>query len=276
MLRLGLVGGPGAEMTAVAHRVRQLIAGDGGAGVELVDGGAHLLVGAGGVGGAVGIGGVDADVVLDLDQPSEQIIRAVDELWADRLVPFAANLRRGRRAPRRRTAELSESQPAWADQARRLIGRLDAAVGDRVRRIDHIGSTSVPGLPAKDLVDIQIVVDDLAAAAQVAERAPAAGFARVPGEWFGMDRFGRLHREEVMVDADPGRPANVNVRPVTAPVWRETLLFRDWLRTHPDERDAYAALKQDLAGHDVDRYSDDKMPWIRAAVTRAQASQRPR
>lgn len=271
MLRLALVGGPGTEMTAAAHRLRQLIAGAGDAGIELVDGGEHLLVGVG-----AGAGAADADVVLGADQPVEAIIRAVDELWAERLVPFDANLRLGRRAPRRRTAELSEPGPEWPDQARRLIGRLDAAVGDLVQRIDHIGSTSVPGMPAKDLVDIQVVVDSLAVAAEVAERAPVAGFVRVAGEWFGEDRFGRRHREEVMVDADPGRPANVNIRPATAPVWREALLFRDWLRTHPDERDAYAAMKRALAGGDVDRYSDDKLPWIRAAVTRAsQASNDP-
>jgi hypothetical protein len=69
----------------------------------------------------------------------------------------------------------------------------------------------------------------------------------VPGEWFGTDQHGVDHREEVVVDADPRRPVNINIRPLGRPVWRETLLLRDWLRTHDAERDAYAAMKRGLA-----------------------------
>jgi hypothetical protein len=88
----------------------------------------------------------------------------------------------------------------------------------------------------------------------------------------GTDQRGADHPEEVVVDADPGRPVNINIRPVTAPIWRETLLFRDWLRSHDEERDAYAALKRGLAersGRNVDDYNTDKMPWISAALARA-------
>jgi len=219
---------------------------------------AHLLV---------GVGHVDPARVDVRIEPGD-----VDELWARRLAPFAANLRAGRRAPRRRQAVLSPPDPTWPAQAARLIARLVAVVGDPVVRIDHIGSTSVPGLPAKDLVDIQVVVADLDMGRRVARRAPEAGFVHVAGEWFGEDRNGDEHPEEVLVDADPGRPVNVNVRPLTGPVWREALRFRDWLRTHPDECDAYAAMKQALAGTttDVDAYSTGKMPWIRAALRRAE------
>jgi dephospho-CoA kinase len=76
-----------------------------------------------------------------------------------------------------------------------------------------------------------------------------------------------------VVDADPGRAVNVSIRPVAAPIWRETLLFRDWLRGHDQERDAYAAMKHRLArrpGRDVGDYSQDKMPWISAALSRAE------
>lgn len=65
---------------------------------------------------------------------------------------------------------------------------------------------------------------------------------------------------------------NINIRPVTAPIWRETLLFRDWLRSHLDERNAYAELKCGLAqrpGRKVDDYSIDKMPWISDALSSA-------
>ena len=197
----------------------------------------------------------------------------IHALWTDRLVPFETNLRKGRRAPRRQQAVLVDSDPTWAAQATRLIDRLLHSAGKQIIRVDHIGSTSVPGLPAKPLVDIQVVVADLAAAARVAESARRAGFVHVSGQWFGTDRHGTDHPEEVVVDADPGRAVNVSIRPVAAPIWRETLLFRDWLRGHDQERDAYAAMKHRLArrpGRDVGDYSQDKMPWISAALSRAE------
>jgi len=75
-----------------------------------------------------------------------------------------------------------------------------------------------------------------------------------------------------MVDADPGRPTTVNLRPVTDPVWRETLLFRDWLRADTGNRDAYLAEKRRLAAatEHVDSYSDGKLGWVGDALARAE------
>lgn len=211
-------------------------------------------------------GRCDADVLAD--PAAEQI----GSLWQRRLVPFEANLRTGRRAPRRQQAVLADPDASWPRQARRLIDRMLFSVAAMIIRVDHIGSTSVPGLPAKQLIDVQVVVADLPTAAHVAEAARRSGFVRVPGWWFGTDQQGVGHPEEVVVDADPGRPVNINIRPVTAPIWRETLLFRDWLRGHDDERNAYAELKRGLAqrpGRNVDDYSTDKMRWISDALSRA-------
>jgi dephospho-CoA kinase len=215
-----------------------------------------------------------ADALLMNDGSLADLHAAVDALWRDRLVPFEANLRAGRRAPRRRGAYLADPDPTWPAQAGRLIARLAAAAGDRLIRVDHVGSTAVPGLPAKDLIDIQAVVADLDAAAAVADAAPAAGFVRAPGRWYGTDRRGREHEEVVIVDADPGRPVNVNLRPADGPVWREALLLRDWLRADLAARAEYAAVKRELAGRpgsDVDAYGRDKLPWIAAALDRADA-----
>jgi dephospho-CoA kinase len=218
--------------------------------------GLHLAIATG--------GGCDADAVID---PGTE---ALDALWERRLVPFETNLRTGRRAPRRQRVVLADPDPTWPQQARRLMQRLLFSVGGMIIRADHIGSTSVPGLPAKQLIDIQVVVEALAR--PVADAARRSGFVRVPGTWSGTDQRGVDHPEEVVVDADPGRPVNINIRPVTAPIWRETLLFRDWLRAHQGERDAYAELKAGLAerpGSNVDDYSAHKMPWISAALSRA-------
>lgn len=211
---------------------------------------------------------VDADAWIEADG-TDRWEGAIDDLCRDRLVPFDANLRSGRRAPRRRHPEIVEPDAEWPVTAQRLIGRLQWAIGEQAIRIDHIGSTAVPGLPAKDLIDIQVAVADLAGAGCVAVAARSAGFVHVNGSWFGEDRTGAAHREEVCVDADPGRPVNVNIRPVSAPVWRDTLLLRDWLRQSPSARAEYGALKRELAlgsASDVDDYGEKKMPWIRAAL----------
>ncbi len=214
----------------------------------------------------------DADIWLDATLSPAALDAAVRDLWHGRIAPFEANLRTSKRAPRRQLPALAAPDARWPGNAARLIDRLAVTVGDEVLRIDHIGSTSVPGLPAKDLIDIQVTVTDLSVARSAAERARLAGFVHVPGSWTGMDRFGVEHPEEVAVDADPGRPTNVNFRPVTAPVWRATLLFRDWLRTDDSERDAYAAMKLGLTGApaNVDDYGEAKMPWIHDALARAE------
>ena len=194
-------------------------------------------------------------------------------LWRERLVPFRDNLEANRRAPRRRVAELAEPDPKWPTDAQRLIARLRRLLGGDVLRVDHIGSTSVPGLPAKDLIDIQVVVQNLNVADALARRSRSAGFVRVPGRWTGRDRHGTEFDEIVLVDADPGRPVNVNLRPFHDPVWGETLLFREWLRASEANRDEYLSLKRGLirATTRVDDYSSGKQAWIGEALERASA-----
>ncbi|TDD70573.1 dephospho-CoA kinase, partial [Actinomadura darangshiensis] len=195
------------------------------------------------------------------------------ELWQRRLSPFAANLALRRRAPRRQRVVLAEPDPSWTDQAARLMARLAAAIGDRAHRIDHIGSTAVPGLPAKDIIDLQVVVDDLDTAIACAAESHRAGFVHVPGPFYGIDRHCSHHDEQVAVDADPGRPANVHFHPASSPIWREMLLLRNWLRADQRHRDEYASLKREVAAQvdqDVDAYGHTKMPWIAQALTRAE------
>lgn len=214
----------------------------------------------------------DVDVVLELSADRRRLVEDVTTLWEQRLLPFEANLRMHRRAPRARQPVLAAPSDSWARSAGRLIRRLERALGPLALRVDHIGSTSVPGLRAKDLIDIQVTVATLDAASLGATAAHEAGFVAVRGDWFGEDAQGVAHREHVAVDADPGRPVNINFRPTIAPVWREALLFREWLRAHPEESRSYEAMKTALVtgGAHVDRYSEDKMPWIRDGLARAE------
>lgn len=207
----------------------------------------------------------------DVAVPHPPTAAATSDLLDTRIRPFARNLASGKRAPRRRQAVLFPYDADWPVQAARLIARLRKAVPD-AERFDHIGSTSVPGMHAKDLIDLQLVVSDLGAAELAAQACAAAGFVSA-GLIYDINKYGEKVAEYCACDADPGRPVNVHIRPRDSVVWRETLLLRDWLRVHPAGREEYVELKRRLAsvpGGNVDQYSDEKMPWIASALERAE------
>jgi dephospho-CoA kinase len=212
-----------------------------------------------------------ADVVLDNSGTLQHLLDQVDRLWDARLVPFAHNLAAGIRAPRQGGPVLEPHRGEWAAQAARIGARLVAAAPDLILAVDHIGSTSVPGLAAKDVIDLQVAVPDLEAAETLAPLLTAAGFPQVrgigsdtpkpdapdPSQWLK-----RFH-----ANADPCRAVNVHVRPAGSAGWRYALMFRDWLRNDPAARRLYEAHKADLAarfaGSETTRaYADAKEPWF--------------
>src|SRR6266567_8752021 len=206
-----------------------------------------------------------ADVWLDNSGTPDQVLATVNDLWADRLVPFEANVRL-HRMPERGGPKLVPYHESWPAEAARLIERLRLAGGALVSRVDHIGSTSVPGLPAKDVIDIQVTVDRLDDA--LVEPFAAAGFVPLP-------RFTRetLHppdldpehwRKRMAAGADPGRWCNVHIRVDGSPGWRAALLFRDWLRAEPARRADYQAMKERSAAEHttIADYADGKEPWF--------------
>lgn len=212
-----------------------------------------------------------ADVWLDNSGARDEVLATVDRLWDERLVPYEANVRSHRAATRPRLVRVSGPDPDWPAQAARLSARVAAAAGARAVRVDHTGSTAVPGLAAKDLVDLQLVVADLHAADAVRERLEDAGFARAAGDWWDRTPDGGRLEKRVHTASDPGRAVNLHVRVVDGPAWRWQLMFRDWLRAHETERDAYGALKLAAQGVGIEAYLDAKDPWIAAALQRATA-----
>jgi len=153
----------------------------------------------------------------------------------------------------------------------RLERRLDDILGTRALRIDHIGSTAVPGLASKDVIDIQVTVARLADADPLA----AAGFRAQP--------FLRDHVPPGAVDderewtkrffnlPDDERRGNVHIRVDGRANQRYPLLFRDYLRAYPSAAEAYGRLKVSLAKElaDAESYPDVKDPacdliWIAA------------
>jgi GrpB-like predicted nucleotidyltransferase (UPF0157 family) len=142
----------------------------------------------------------------------------------------------------------------WPAEFQAIAATLRAALGPLALRIDHIGSTAVPGLAAKDVIDIQITVAalDAVVAAAVVAAMTALGYSQPEGVW-------RDHRPP---DADGPqddwaklyfrpptgqRPTNTHVRVQGRPNQRYPLLFRDYLRAHPATALAYAELKRRLA-----------------------------
>ncbi|GAA5141464.1 dephospho-CoA kinase [Pseudonocardia adelaidensis] len=217
-----------------------------------------------------------ADAGLCNDGTERDLEAAVDALWERRLVPFEANLRQ-RRAASAGAPRLVGPDPEWPAAAARLRARVAAAVGERGRGVAHIGSTAVPGLPAKDVIDLQLGVDSLADADAVRDVLQDAGFPWHPG----IDHDNpkppgspvwpkRLHGS-----ADPCRVVNLHVREVGSPGWRYALLFRDWLRADAAARAEYLAIKRMAAERyagdaDADRYVEVKEPWFDAASERAE------
>lgn len=157
-------------------------------------------------------------------------------------------------------------RPEWAHEFTAIAHPLQEALGDLALRIDHIGSTAVPGLAAKDVIDAQITVrhltPDLEAAFQQAgyERLPYLTSDHRPPTATGPDE----DWEKQMYKPAPGmRPTNVHVRRAGSANGRYALLFRDYLRAHPLAAMAYAQTKSALAQHgptDWDLYYDVKDP----------------
>jgi GrpB-like predicted nucleotidyltransferase (UPF0157 family) len=161
---------------------------------------------------------------------------------------------------------------SWARDFTRLGRRLREPLGDRALRIDHIGSTAVPGLAAKDRIDVQIAVADLADAnplggAGFVEFAPVADH-RPPGDAGAVSEW----EKRLFQTADDQRRANIHVRVTGRANERYALLFRDYLRAHPAAVAAYAELKRRLAAElgDIRRYAEVKDPACDLIIVAAQ------
>lgn len=152
--------------------------------------------------------------------------------------------------------EVVEHDPAWEQRFDAWRQKLRAALGPTAARIEHIGSTSVPGLPAKPIVDIQVSVADL-----TDEDAYVPPLESVGVQLHSRDALHRYFRPF------PGRPRDVHVHvcPVGSAWEAEHLLFRDFLRRHPGARDRYARVKREAAAVWADdgfAYTDAKSEVI--------------
>ncbi|OBH97999.1 dephospho-CoA kinase [Mycobacterium sp. E2733] len=227
-----------------------------------------------------------ADIWVDNSGSPEDLVRRAHDVWDHRILPFAHNLTQHQVA--RAPARLVPPDPSWPDQARRIVNRLQTACGHRAIRVDHIGSTAVPGLPAKDVIDVQVTVESLAVADELVEPLLAAGYPRIDRitsdvakrdarsavECYDHSDDAALWDKRIHASADPGRPTNVHIRVDGWPNQQFALLFVAWLSADPAARADYLSVKQSAetqAGGDTASYVDAKEPWFLDAYRRAWA-----
>lgn len=135
--------------------------------------------------------------------------------------------------------DVAEPDPDWPASFEELATRVRAALGWRVLNLEHVGSTSVPGLPAKPIIDMDLTVADPDAEDAYVPALEAVGFElRVREPWW----YG--HR--VLRAAEPN--CNLHVFGYDSPELVKHRIFREWLRGNTSERDLYAAAKRDAAG----------------------------
>ncbi|MBW0093065.1 dephospho-CoA kinase [Pseudonocardia sp. KRD-184] len=213
-----------------------------------------------------------ADVWLDNSGAPDALVAVVDALWDERLVPFESNLRRGE-AVRTTEAVLVDPDPDWPAHAARLAARVSAAAGGR--EVAHTGSTAVPGLPADDVIDLQLAVRSLDEVAGFRAALEAVGFPWRPEiDHDDPEPPGPVRPKLCHGTADPGRRAHLHIREIGSPGWRYALLFRDWLCVDRGAREEYLAVKRRAvaeSGGDPLRYGDLKEPWFDGAADRAEA-----
>jgi GrpB-like predicted nucleotidyltransferase (UPF0157 family) len=160
---------------------------------------------------------------------------------------------------------LTPYDPAWPDTFEAQAAAIRLALGGRALQVHHVGSTSVPGLCAKPIIDIVLVVADSAAEADYVPALEAAGYAlriREPA-WFE-------HR--LLRGADPA--VNLHVFSAGCPEIDRMLAFRDHLRTNDADRSLYETAKRDLAARTwafTQDYADAKTAVVEAIVGRAMA-----
>lgn len=161
---------------------------------------------------------------------------------------------------------LVEYDPEWPRRFAREADRIRGALGDAVVVLEHAGSTSVPGLVAKPIVDIVLAVADSADESGYVPALEAAGYElriREP-DW-----------EEHRLFKTPDLGVNLHVFTAGSGEIDRMLLTRDWLRTDPADRELYARTKRELAQRQwryVQEYADAKTAVIEEIIARAKAA----
>lgn len=154
---------------------------------------------------------------------------------------------------------------AWEERFREIREELEAALGDLALRIEHVGSTAVPGLPAKPILDIDVVIRDYGVFDAAVSALKEIGYEHKGDLGItGREAFRYDGKEHLMKH-------HLYVCPEDSPELRRHLAFRDYLRTHPEDAAEYGRVKKEGAAlypDDVERYIAHKAPFIEKVYAR--------
>lgn len=168
--------------------------------------------------------------------------------------------------------QLYPSDPDWPAAFARERDLIAPLFAETPRLIQHMGSTAIPGLPAKPIIDIIVLVRDLDAARSAIPALEATGYSF----WAANPDKTRLFFVKGLPPA-PRRTHHLHIYDSEDEV-RRHLVFRDHLRTHPEGREAYLALKADLAARfrdDREAYTEGKSAFVDTIVSRIGGRPRP-
>ena len=161
--------------------------------------------------------------------------------------------------------EVVDYDQGWPRRYQEERDRIAAAIGDALLAIEHVGGTAVPGLPAKPVIDLMLGVDDIERAGPAVAGLINLGYEYIPE--FESQLPDRRYFRRGTPDTH-----HVHMVPVSSDYFTEHLLFRDWLRSHPQAAEEYGKLKRGLAGrfpNDRDAYRAGKVPFIEMVVAAA-------
>jgi GrpB-like predicted nucleotidyltransferase (UPF0157 family) len=156
---------------------------------------------------------------------------------------------------------IAEYDPAWPQMFEEERARLQQAIGEWAFAIEHVGSTSIPGLAAKPIIDIGITLNELIDALKCITPLHQLGYQccgefSIPGQI--TDGVGRTHQ--------------IHMYQRNHEQFRWHIAFRDYMRAHPEDAAEYATLKRDVAsrhGDDIEKYIEGKHDYIRDILRRA-------
>jgi GrpB-like predicted nucleotidyltransferase (UPF0157 family) len=163
--------------------------------------------------------------------------------------------------------ELRPYDDSWPRRAAEEIARLRAVLDDNLTRVEHIGSTAIPGIIAKPIIDLLPIVQSHSRLEETRAALETAGY-----QWRG--EFGLTGRRYFVRDCPStgDRLANVHMYEVGSPQIVRHLAFRDYLLAHPAERIEYEAVKRraaEVCSTNVNEYNDAKSAWVKACERRA-------
>lgn len=171
----------------------------------------------------------------------------------------------GERKPLNRAITLMPYDPLWPTLFEREAQRIHAALGDRVLLLEHVGSTSVPGLMAKPIVDMVLAVADSADEDAYVPALENAGY---------MLRIREAQWHEHRLFKSPHIAGNLHVFSAGCPEIERMLRFRDWLRAHDEDQELYQQTKRELAGRTwkyTQNYADAKSDVVEEILARSRS-----